>query len=58
MEWVLKYVEEATRLEHLAAREKLPGDVRQVLQELAAHYRRMAEQRAKNLGIPPPVKPE
>jgi hypothetical protein len=58
MQWILKYLEEAVRVERLVARKTLPDDVRKTLQELAAHYRRKAEERAKNIGIPPPAKPE
>ena len=53
MKLVVEYLHDAVRLEHLAASEPNP-EVSGALKQQAAVYRRMAEERAKKMGLPPP----
>ncbi len=53
MKWIAEYIEHAIRFEHLAAIERNP-EVRAKLEEQAVAYRKAAEDRAKQIGVPPP----
>ena len=56
MKLVAEYVAEAMKFEQLAATEK-NQEFRAQLEKQAAAYRKLAEERAKTLGLPPPEKP-
>ncbi len=53
VKWIAEYIEHAIKFEHLAALERNP-EVRAKLEEQAAAYRKLAENRAKQIGVPPP----
>ncbi len=53
MKWIAEYIEHAIRFEHLAALERNP-EVRAKLEKQAVAYRKLAEDRAKQIGVPPP----
>jgi hypothetical protein len=53
MKLVAEYLHDAVRLEQLAAQERNP-EVSGALQKQAHAYRKLAEKRAKELGVPPP----
>ena len=57
MKLVAEYVADAVKFRHMAALEKNP-EVKAKLEQQAAAYRALAEQRAKAMGIPPPEDPE
>jgi hypothetical protein len=57
MKLITEYVADAVKFEHLAALERNP-EVRTLLEKQAAAYRKLAVQRSKQLGVPPPEKPE
>jgi hypothetical protein len=56
MKMVAEYVLDAVKFERLAATEKDP-DLKAALQRQAEAYRKLAMQRAKQLGIPLPTEP-
>jgi hypothetical protein len=56
MKLVTEYVAEAMKFEQLAATEK-NQEFRAQLEKQAAAYRKLAEDRARTLGLPPPEKP-
>lgn len=56
MKLIIEYVHNAIRFERLAALEQNPA-VSAVLKDQAAAYRKLAEERAKKIGVPPPAKP-
>ncbi len=53
MKWIAEYLENALKFEQLAALER-NAEVRAKLETQAASYRKLAEDRAKQLGVPPP----
>lgn len=53
MKLIVEYVADAVKFEHLAAVEKDPK-LRAALTKQAAAYRKLAEERAKKSGVPPP----
>ncbi len=53
MKWIAEYIENAIKFEHLAALERNP-EVRAKLETQAASYRKLAEDRALQIGVPPP----
>ncbi len=53
MKLVAEYLHDAVRLEQLAAQERNP-DVSAALQKQAQAYRKLAEKRAKELGVTTP----
>jgi hypothetical protein len=53
---ITKCVADAVKFEHLAALEVKP-EVKAVLEKQAAAYRKLPEDRANQLGLPPPEKP-
>ncbi len=55
MKLVSEYLANAVKFEHLARMETDP-EVKAALKKQAAAYRSLAEQRAKQLGIPTPEK--
>jgi hypothetical protein len=56
MKLITEYIADAVNFERLAAVETNP-EVRAQLQKQAAAYRRLAAQRAKQIGVPPPEWP-
>ncbi len=56
MKLIAEYVAEAVKFEHLAALEPRP-DYKAQLEKQAEAYRKLAVDRAKKLGVPPPEKP-
>ncbi len=53
VKWIAEYIEHAIKFEHLAALERNP-EVRAKLEEQAVAYRKAAEDRARQIGVPPP----
>ncbi len=53
VQWIAEYIEHAIKFEHLAALERNP-EARAKLEEQAVTYRKLAEDRAKQIGVPPP----
>ncbi len=49
---IAEYIADAEKFEHLAAIEQKP-EFKAQLEQQAASYRRLAEERAKKLGTPP-----
>ncbi len=56
MKLVTEYLADAANFEQLAAKESDPASKEQLLKQAAA-YHRLAEKRAKALGVPLPSKP-
>ncbi len=56
MKLVTEYLADAANFEQLAAKESDPARKEQLLQQAAA-YHRLAEKRAKALGVPLPSRP-
>ncbi len=56
MKLIVEYIADAVKFEHLAAVEQKP-EFKAQLEKQAAAYRKLADDRAKKLGIPPPEKP-
>jgi hypothetical protein len=56
MKLIVEYVADAVKFEHLAALERNP-ELRAALEKQAASYRKLAEERARKLGVPPPERP-
>ncbi len=52
MKWIVEYIENAIKFEHLAALER-NAEVRAKLETQAAAYRKLAEARAHQIGVPP-----
>lgn len=57
MKLVAEYVFDAVKFEQLAAAEEDP-DLKAALLRQADAYRKLAERRAKEMGIPPPARPD
>jgi hypothetical protein len=56
MKLIVEYVADAVKFEHRAAGEQKP-ELRSALEKQAAAYRKLAEERAKKLGVPLPERP-
>ncbi len=56
MKLIYEYIADAVKFEHLAADEQRP-EIKEQFEKQAAAYRKLAQDRAKKLGIPPPEKP-
>ncbi len=56
MKLIVEYLDLAVRFTQLAAEERNP-DVRAAMEQQAAAYRRLAEVRARQLGLPLPDEP-
>jgi hypothetical protein len=56
MKLIAEYIADAVKFEHLAALER-NAEVKALLEQQAAAYRRLAEKRAAEQGIPPPEMP-
>jgi hypothetical protein len=57
MKLILEYVQNAIKFEQLAAMERNPEAVA-ALKKQAAAYRKLADERAQKLGVPPPDRRE
>ncbi len=57
MKLILEYVQNAIKFEQLAAMERNP-DVVAALKKQAEAYRKLADERAHKLGVPPPDRRE
>lgn len=57
MQLVTDYLERAVHFEQMAAKETDPN-FKELLEKNAKEYYRLAEKRAKELGQPPPKRPE
>jgi hypothetical protein len=57
MQIILKYVADAVNFRHLAALEKNP-EAKARLEKQAAAYLKLATDRAKKIGVPPPKIPD
>ncbi len=56
MQLIADYIANAVKFERTAATER-DAELRKQLEKQAAAYRKLAEDRAKKIGVPPPEKP-
>jgi hypothetical protein len=57
MKLIVEYIAESVKFERMAA-EQQDAAVKAQMEDQAAAYRKLAGERAKKLGIPPPERPE